>query len=109
MSRAPKAFMSYVNLDDQHENGLITQFREHLSRAVRMQTGEAFEIFQDRKDIAWGQQWQERINGSLDATTFLLPIITPAFFRSDACREELERFLKREEELQRGDLILPIY
>lgn len=109
MSRAPKAFMSYVNLDDQHENGLITQFREHLSRAVRMQTGEAFEIFQDRKDIAWGQQWQERINGSLDATTFLLPIITPAFFRNDACREELERFLKREEELQRGDLILPVY
>ncbi|TAA74373.1 MAG: F-box protein 11 [Candidatus Electronema aureum] len=101
--------MSYVNLDDQHENGLITQFREHLSRAVRMQTGEAFEIFQDRKDIAWGQQWQERINGSLDATTFLLPIITPAFFRSDACREELERFLRREEELQRGDLILPVY
>ncbi|WP_417913625.1 right-handed parallel beta-helix repeat-containing protein [Candidatus Electronema sp. JM] len=109
MSRAPKAFMSYVNLDDQHENGLITQFREHLSRAMRMQTGEAFEIFQDRKDIAWGQQWQERINGSLDATTFLLPIITPAFFKSDACREELERFLKREEELQRGDLILPVY
>uniref|UniRef100_UPI0040579F92 right-handed parallel beta-helix repeat-containing protein n=1 Tax=Candidatus Electronema sp. TaxID=2698783 RepID=UPI0040579F92 len=109
MSRTPKAFMSYVNLDDQHENGLITQFREHLSRAVRMQTGEAFEIFQDRKDIAWGQQWQERINGSLDATTFLLPIITPAFFRSDACREELERFLKREEELRRGDLILPVY
>lgn len=58
MNRAPKAFMSYVNLDDQHENGLITQFREHLSRAVRMQTGEAFEIFQDRKDIAWGQQCQ---------------------------------------------------
>ncbi|WP_417909509.1 right-handed parallel beta-helix repeat-containing protein [Candidatus Electronema sp. PJ] len=109
MSRVPKAFMSYVNLDDQHENGLITQFREHLSRAVRMQTGEAFEIFQDRKDIAWGQQWQERINHSLDATTFLLPIITPAFFKSNACREELKRFLKREEELQRGDLILPVY
>jgi len=109
VSRTALAFMSYVNLDDQHEQGRLTRFRECLSGEVRMQTGEAFDIFQDRKDIAWGQQWQERINQSLDAVTFLIPIITPAFFRSDACREELERFLKREEEQGRRDLILPVY
>jgi F-box protein 11 len=101
--------MSYVNVDDKHESGRPTQLRERLSGEVRMQTGAPFDIFQDRKDIAWGQQWQERINQSLDAVTFLIPIITPAFFRSDACRDELERFLKREEELGRGDLILPVY
>ena len=109
MSRTALAFMSYVNLDDQHEQGRLTKFRERLSGEVRMQTGEPFEIFQDRKDIAWGQQWQERINDSLNAVTFLIPIITPAFFNSTACRDELERFLKREEELKRGDLILPVY
>ncbi|CAK8716344.1 hypothetical protein GMJAKD_05510 [Candidatus Electrothrix aarhusensis] len=109
MSRTALAFMSYVNLDDQHERGRLTRFRECLSGEVRMQTGEPFDIFQDRKDIAWGQQWQERIDESLDAVTFLIPIITPGFFRSDACRDELERFLKREEELKRGDLILPVY
>jgi F-box protein 11 len=109
VSRTALAFMSYVNLDDQHEQGRLTQFRERLSGEVRMQTGEPFDIFQDRKDIAWGQQWQERINHSLDAVTFLIPIITPAFFKSTACREELKYFLKREEELERGDLILPVY
>lgn len=109
MSRTPLAFMSYVNLDDQHEQGRLTQFRERLSGEVRMQTGEPFDIFQDRQDIAWGQQWQERLDSSLAAVTFLLPIITPAFFKSDACRDELERFLKREKELGRGDLILPVY
>ena len=109
MSRTALAFMSYVNLDDQHEQGRLTRFRECLSGEVRMQTGELFDIFQDRKDIAWGQQWQERINQSLDAVTFLIPIITPGFFKSEACRDELERFLKREEELGRGDLILPVY
>jgi cobaltochelatase CobT len=109
MSRTALAFMSYVNVDDQHESGRLTQLRERLSGEVRMQTGAPFDIFQDRKDIAWGQQWQERINQSLDAVTFLIPIITPAFFRSDACRDELERFLKREKELGRGDLILPVY
>lgn len=109
MRRTALAFMSYVNEDDHHENGELTRFRERLSGEVRMQTGEPFEIFQDRQDIKWGQQWQERIDQSLNAVTFLLPIITPAFFKSAACRAELERFLKREEELRRGDLILPVY
>ncbi len=35
--------------------------------------------------------------------------MTPRFFNSLACRGELERFLKREQELERGDLILPVY
>lgn len=109
MSRTALAFMSYVNEDDRHDNGWMTQFRERLSGEVRMHTGEPFDIFQDRKDIAWGQQWQERINQSLDAVTFLIPILTPAFFKSAACRDELERFLKREETLGRSDLILPVY
>ena len=109
MSRTALAFMSYVNEDDRHDNGWMTQFRERLSGEVRMHTGEPFDIFQDRKDIAWGQQWQERINQSLDAVTFLIPILTPAFFKSATCRDELERFLKREETLGRSDLILPVY
>src|SRR3954462_2804255 len=101
--------MSYVRLDDQHENGRLTQFRERLSGEVRIQAGESFEIFQDRNDIAWGQQWKERIDSTLDAVTFLIPVVTPAFFKSPACREELERFLKREETLGHKDLILPVY
>ncbi|WP_417914424.1 right-handed parallel beta-helix repeat-containing protein [Candidatus Electronema sp. JM] len=109
MSQAPLAFLSYANLDDQHEQGRLTQLRERLSGEVRMHTGQAFEIFQDRKDIVWGQPWEKRINDSLAATTFLLPIITPSFFNSAYCRDELERFLKREKELGRDDLILPVY
>jgi len=109
LSKHPIAFMSYVRLDDQHENGRLTQFRERLSSEVRMQTGESFEIFQDRNDIKWGQQWKERIDGALDTVTFLIPMITPGFFKSPACREELERFVKRQAHLGRNDLILPVY
>ena len=109
MTKTALAFMSYVNLDDKHENGNLTNLREYLSREVRMQTGEQFDIFQDKKDIKWGQQWQERINKSLNSTTFLIPIITPSFFNSAPCRAEMESFLEREEELCRNDLILPVY
>jgi TIR domain len=103
------AFMSYVRFNDQHDDGQITQFRERLSAEVQAQTGEEFLIFQDRNDIAWGQNWQARIDETLDAVTLLIPIITPSFFRSPACRAEVERFLERERELGRQDLILPVY
>lgn len=109
VSKQPIAFLSYVRMDDIHENGRLTELRDRLSGEIRMQTGEAFEIFQDRKDIAWGQQWKQRIEESLDSVTFLIPVITPAFFRSQACREEMERFLAREQRLGRNDLILPLY
>ena len=53
--------------------------------------------------------WRDRIEKSLDGVTFLIPILTPSFFKSEACREEVQSFLRRETELGRRDLILPIY
>jgi parallel beta-helix repeat protein len=109
VSQQPIAFMSYVHFVDQHERGRLTDFRERLSGEVQLRTGSEFPIFQDRKDIAWGQQWRERINESLDAVTFLIPILTASFFKSEPCRNELNRFLDREKQLNRNDLILPVY
>ena len=109
MSDQPAAFLTYVRFDDEHENGRVTEFCKRLGGEVRVQTGEPFRIFQDRNDIAWGQQWRARIDESLDAVTFLLAVITPGFFKRAECRRELERFLEREKKLGRGDLILPVY
>ena len=75
----PAAFMSYVHSDDKY--GQLTTLRERLSDEVQMQIGTEFPIFQDRKDIQWGQNWKERIENSLDETTFLIPIITPSFLQ----------------------------
>jgi len=38
-----------------------------------------------------------------------MPILTPSFFKSEPCRSELERFVDREKQLKRNDLILPVY
>jgi hypothetical protein len=105
----PAAFMSYARFNDQHDDGLLSQLRLRLAAEIRAQTGEEFAIFQDRSDIAWGQNWQERIDEALDAATLLLVIITPGLFRSRACRAEFQRFLERERMLGREDLILPVY
>ena len=107
MEKSPLAFLSYAHKDDQH--GRVSELRDHLNSEVEMATGAEFTIFQDRKDIHWGMAWRERIDRSLDGVTFLIPILTPSFFKSEACRGELQRFLQREKDLGRRDLILPIY
>lgn len=110
MSKHPVGFMSYVRFDDAHENGRLSTFCDRLIGEVRMQSGDRnFHIFQDRNDIHWGEQWKQRLEDSLDATTLLIPMITPGFCKSEPCRAEMERFLERERQLGRGDLILPVY
>ncbi len=105
--QGPAAFLSYVHDDDKY--GHITKLRERLEDEVRMVVGVEFPIFQDRKDIMWGQSWKLRLEESIDEVTFLIPVITPSFFNSTHCRTELQRFLEREQKLGRGDLILPVY
>jgi F-box protein 11 len=105
----PIAFLSYTRFDDAHEEGKITQFCERLSAEVKFLTGREFPIFRDNKDIKWGQSWRSRIEQGLDAAVFLIPILTPSYFQSQACLEEYELFKKREEQLGRHDLILPVY
>jgi len=105
----PAAFMSYVRFNDQHDDGQLSQFRERLAAEIQAQTGQEFKIFQDRNDIDWGQNWQQRINETLDAVTLLLVIVTPSLFHSQPCRAEFGKFLERERALGRTDLILPLY
>ena len=109
MSKNAVGFMSYVRSLDDHDHGQITNFCKLLSGEVCAQSGHQFSIFQDRTDIDWGEQWAKRINDSIDTATFLIPIITPSFFTSQPCRDELERFLVREGQLGRDDLIMPVY
>ncbi|WP_322767692.1 TIR domain-containing protein [Frankia sp. Cr1] len=106
----PAAFLSYAHADDEHDGGLITRFRQRLEGELRAQTGlRELQIFQDRADIGWGQAWKDRIDSSLDAVTFFVPIVTPAFLASAQCRRELAWFVDRERRLGRNDLILPVY
>ena len=108
MTIGPMAFMSYAHVDNKY--GQLAEFRERLSNEVHVQTGDEFPIFVDRDDILYGQPWRQRIEYALkQEVTFIFPILTPSFFKSKACREEIELFLEREKTLGREDLILPVY
>ena len=105
----PVAFFSYVRADDQHDDLRLSGLRERLEGEVRAVTGRQVRILQDRNDIAWGNDWKRWIEDGLGTVAFLIPVVTPSFFQSDACRDELAQFREREEALGRTDLILPLY
>ena len=106
--RSRAAFLSYVQMDDKHEEGRLTDIRRKLEAEVKLQTGESFTIFQDRKDILIGQRWRNEIREGIDGSTLLVAIVTPSYLKSDNCRKELNRFLELEAALGRDDLILPV-
>jgi CheY-like chemotaxis protein len=104
------AFLSYTRVDDDFFGGAITSLRKFLELGVQVVTGnKQFNIFQDIEGIELGQQWQARLDETIIDTRFLIPIMTPLFFQSDACRSELGKFIEHEKSLGRNDLILPIY
>ncbi|MEV0307174.1 TIR domain-containing protein [Nonomuraea fuscirosea] len=103
------AFMSYTRLDDEHNDGQLTAFRRRLSNEVRCQTATEFPIFQDHHALDWGRHWPTRIDTALATVTLLIPVISPSFFASQACRAEVERFHDREKSLGLNDRILPLY
>jgi CheY-like chemotaxis protein len=106
----PGAFLSYTRIDDEFFGGAITSLRKLLELGVQVVTGNReFCIFQDVDGIELGQQWQDRLDEAITSTKFLIPIVTPCFFESSACRDELGKFVEHERALRRGDLILPIY
>jgi hypothetical protein len=103
----PKAFLSYAHFDD--EDGHLTELHTMLTREVRRFSGIDFTIFRDKTDIKWGESWKKRIKESLDEVTFFIPVITPMFLNSDECRSEVQLFLEHEQQLERDDLIFPLY
>jgi CheY-like chemotaxis protein len=103
-------FLSYTRIDDQFFGGSITSLRKLLELGVQAVTGHPdFKIFQDIEGIEFGQNWQRRLDEAITSTRFLIPFVTPLFFQSKPCRDELTKFLDHEKQVGRDDLILPVY
>jgi hypothetical protein len=109
MAGGAAAFWSYVQKDDDGDHGRIHALSEDLRERYRIQTGEELELFVDREDIGWGEAWKRRINTAIAGTTFFIPVLTPSYFKSQACREEILTFASTAERLGLGELILSVY
>jgi CheY-like chemotaxis protein len=106
----PLAFLSYTRKDDEFFGGYITAFRKTLENAVHVVSGkETFKVFQDVEGIVIGENWKKKLNDVIHGSSFFVPMLSPLFFNSKPCIEEVEEFLEHERTLNRDDLILPVY
>jgi hypothetical protein len=103
------AFWSYTRFDDENDGLWITALRKALVAEVRASFGKQVEIFQDIEGIGWGERWKAKLESSSDDAVFLIPIITPSYFASEPCRQELKQFVDRENAAGFKEFILPIH
>jgi hypothetical protein len=109
MSQEPHGFWSYVRKDDIGMHGAIQRLAKNVIEEYGVLTGQELNLFFDSASLRWGDDWESKIRQSLEHSTFFIPIITPRYFASEECRKELLSFAAKADELDRLDLILPIY
>lgn len=103
-----KGFWSYVREDDKAEGGRIAQLGRDIGDQFRMLTNEELDLFLDRDSIDWGDDWGQRIETALANVAFVVPILTPRYFASSACRTELNTISRAAEQLGVRQLLMPI-
>ena len=100
-------FFSYAHDDDMCNR--LSMLREDLVAEYRQITGDELELFIDREGIEWGDRWARNIEASIDSSMFFIPVLSPLYFRSFYCQQELEQFLRKVEKENARELLLPIY
>lgn len=103
-----RGFWSYVHKDDEAESGRVAQLARDVVAQYEMITAESIDLFLDRDQLQWGDDWKKSVDGSLASTAFFIPVLTPRYFQSVECRRELNYFLRRAETLGLTDLVMPI-
>ncbi|MCA5923795.1 toll/interleukin-1 receptor domain-containing protein [Curtobacterium oceanosedimentum] len=101
-------FWSYVHVDDDAESGRIADLARDVAAQFEMLTGEAINLFLDRDNLTWGDDWRPKIDDGLSSIAFFIPVITPRYFKSAECRRELNFFARNAEKLGVKELVLPI-
>ena len=104
-----QGFWSYVHSDDEDDQGRISQLAKDVVAQYQMRTGETIELFLDKDAIEWGEEWPQKIDDNLASVAFFIPVITPRYFMSSACRRELRAFARRAERPGLEGLLLPLY
>jgi hypothetical protein len=104
----PRGFWSYVHDDDQAEGERISRLARDVLAQFNMITGTSIDLFLDRDNLDWGEDWRGKIDESLSAIAFFIPVLTPRYFQSAECRRELNFFLRRADDLGVRDLMMPI-
>lgn len=104
-----KIFVSYSHQDQNSSTGGdIHRFAADVVDALEGIHGRTVQLFLDVKDVRWGEDLWSRLDDELQASTFLMPFITPRYLKSDGCRREFTSFSEATQRNDSEQLLLPL-
>lgn len=101
-------FLSYARIDEKSSYGRILKLANDVANSYQSITGKTVGVFKDVESIKPGDDWRDRIRLGLSDSSILLAVISPAYLRSAACREELSEFLAFLDANSSTRLIIPL-
>lgn len=103
-----QVFWSYARADDEKTHGAVSTLMQRICDEYQVTTGNKLGVFQDVKDIAWGNNWGQVIENNLTSTVFFIPILSPTYLRRSNCVNELGTAIATLREAGIEDGIFPI-
>jgi len=101
-------FWSYVHQDDAAEGGRISELARDVAGQYELLTGQSIDLFLDRDAIQWGDRWRDSVEAGIQTAAFFVAIITPRYFQSAECRNELQSFARKAKEIGVSELVVSL-
>ena len=104
-------FVSYRHVADESDEKWVTRFCEGLKTRIEEMLGEKIEFWRDNVQLRAGDEWRPEIDKALESAAIFLAIISQSYFRSEVCRQEMDRFLGLYKQANEATprLIFPIF
>jgi len=102
-------FFSYASADAKLDAPLFEAFSTELTQRVTAQmAGGELRSWRDIEQVRVGERWYPKIIESLKASHILIIMLSPAWLKSNYCREEYTLFQEVEKTLGKGELVVPL-
>lgn len=108
MESTARAFWSYAHIDDDREHGRILRLAKLVREEYETLTGTTIQIFTDRDQIGWGDDFRTKLDEALQKTAFFIPVLTPTYFLREECRKEMSQFVRSASALGLQQLMLSL-
>jgi TIR domain len=104
-------FVSYRHVADESDEKWVTEFCKGLKIKIDDLLGEKITVWLDSAQLRAGDEWRPEIDQALESTAIFLAIISQSYFRSEVCRQEMDRFLGLYKQANEATprLIFPIF
>ncbi len=110
LSERNTALFSYSHTDDEYHRNILTIMASVMNEAVHIHSGrrDVLEVVYDLRNIDVGDEWKNRIDLMIGEARIFIPILSPSYFESDECMDELRKFLAHLENDEKRRVIMPI-